>query len=445
MFHANLQLNPNLAAALNLLEIKENHLRDEKGEEVNVVSPIEHAKALFSYFHMAGYLNEDLLKKAVQYLSASKAFACDDDTVFSDLKEACDKATSNGRFDVDVFMVNFAQQKYFTPADAVDLIVFLQQTAFDRQHGQERDRLQGRPWMEEHSLEFQDIATKLGVVTPLPPLKREYSEGCIMGAASKRVRERLIYFQNLEINCNLIWALSGARELSKGLDEEVMMEAVAAYLGKPLKYVKKRVGDSGEYREFLEGITETMMVNYFIQTLCPAKKIGILDSGVEAGHWRATAAQSAADIASMRVKDFIRALQSGEVAAGYQHDVLIIAEQPYTRRMTMQIQREFNKAIKDAGLEEKVRVIVEGSGQGISEQDLLSTPVLARLNSELAALMAERFNRARSVLQQQAHLELRDPSILMFNKRDAVFQARKAAEVANDKASQLELRSALQI
>ena len=40
-------------------------------------------------------------------------------------------------------------------------------------------------------------------------------------------------------------------------------------------------------------------------------------------------------------------------------------------------------------------VIVEGVGEGVSEQDLGHLGVLTRMNSELGSLMGERFNDAR--------------------------------------------------
>lgn len=412
-------MHRNLAEALGLLGVGKVHLRNDQGEEINIISPREHAKALFTYLNMAGYLSENLLKKAVEYLAASKPFARDKEIVLADLKKVCDSSNRNGQFDAEFFISQFAKQEYFSVDDIIDLVVFLQQTAFDRQYGVERDRLQVRPWMEEHNIEFKENAIKLGIITPLPPLKNQYPAAGIMGAASVRVKKRLEYFRDLKIDCDLIWALSGNRELSKGLDEEQVMEKIADFIGKPINYVKKKVGV--DTREFLEDITETMMVNYLIHTVCPNKKIGIVDSGIESGHWRATSAQSAADI----VPIVINKIQSQEIknVKDGQYHFLIIAEQPYAGRMAKQVQREFNKEIKKKGLEGKIFIEVEGCGPGISEPDLLDTQVLTRLNSELGALMAERFNEARYILQQRSSLELRDPNIIMFSKRDETFKA----------------------
>ncbi len=432
MHRIELNLNPKLAEALNLLGINEIQLRNDKGEQTDLVSPREHAKALFTYLNMAGYLSESLLAKAVEYLASTKPFSCDKTMVISDLNEVCKLSNRQSQFDAEFFISNFAKQDYFNVDDIVDLIVFLQQTAFDRQYGVERDRLQIQPWMEEHKIAFKDTATKLGVVMPLPPLKDQYPAAGIMGAASVRVKKRLAYFRDLKIDCNLVWALSGNRELSKGLDEEQVMEQIVDYIGKPVKYVKKQVGV--DTREFLDGVTETMMVNYLIETECPNKKIGIVDSSIESGHWRATSAQSAADI----VPIIINKIQSQEIknTGDGRYHFLIIAEQPYAGRMARQVQREFNKEIKKRGLEGKIYIDVEGCGPGLSEQDLLNSQVLTRLNSELGALMAERFNDTRCVLQQKPGITLRDPNMIMFSKRDETFKLRH--EQVEHKASRIQ-------
>lgn len=412
------ELNHNLAQALGLLGINEIQLRNNQSEKIGFVSPRDHAIALFAYLNMAGYLSESLLKKAVEYLAIAKRFNCDEYTVFSDLNNVCVLSNRQGYFDADYFISNFAKQSYFTVDDIIDLIVFLQQTAFDRQYGVERDRLQATPWMETHAIAFKEAAIKLGVVTPLPPQKNQYPATGIMGAASMRVKKRLEYFNELKIDCDFVWALSGNRELSKGLDEEDVMEKVANCVGKPVYFVKKAVGV--DTREFLDGITETMMVNYLVQSVCPHKKIGILDSAIESGHWRATTAQNATDIAPI----IINKIQSQEIKSveNGRYYFLIIAEQPYAGRMAKQVQREFTKALHKAGLDGKVMVEVEGCGPGISDTELMNNQVLTRLNSELGALMAERFNDARLMMRQRSDLTLRDPNIIMFSKRDETYK-----------------------
>src|SRR3990167_1009482 len=292
-------MHDNLTKAVSLLGVGEVYIQNKQGEATGLISSSEHAKALFAYLNMADYLSESLIKKAVEYLAAAKVFARDKAIVLADLITACKLSNQNGQFDGECFIENFAKQTYFTVSDIIDLIVFLQQTAFDRQCGVERDRLQVKPWMKKHNLAFKEYATKLSVVSPLVPQKNHYAAVGIMCASSGRVKTRLAYFLNLTINFDFVWVLSGDRELLEGLDEGEIMEQTARYFEKPIKYVKKQVGV--DTREFLEGVTETMMVNYLIQQTCPHKKIEIIDSAIELGHWRTTAAKSATDIADIMI------------------------------------------------------------------------------------------------------------------------------------------------
>jgi hypothetical protein len=421
-------MNVNLAQALNALGINDVTLRNEKGEKIELISAKKHAEALFSYLNMAEYLNDSILQKAVDYLAAAKPFPRDKETVLNDLRAVCKLSNENGKFDAEYFITHFGKEDYFSFADIIDLIVFLQQTAFARPVGVERDRLALKPWMKEHREEFIVHATRLGVVTPLPPLHDQYPALGIMGAASSRVTARLEYFRKLKIACHSVWALSGNRELSKGLDTEEVMAQVAAKVKKPVKFIEKQVGV--DKRIFLDGVTETMMVNYLIETICPDKKINVVDSAVEFGHWRATSKQSAADIAPIII-DRILSEKTEKIKEVYYH-FLIIAEQPYASRMAKQVQREFTKVITERGLEKEIYIEVEGCGPGISESDLLNDAILTRLDSELGSLMAERFNDYRYL--QQSNKELRNPDIIMFAKRVATYDAYLAQAKENEKA-----------
>lgn len=109
---------------------------------------------------------------------------------------------------------------------------------------------------------------------------------------------------------------------------------------------------------------------------------------------------------------------------------MIIAEQPYSVRMAKQVQRAFNMQIEAENLNGAIRIEVEGVGPGIKEEEL-SKEVLSRVNSELGALMAERYVDARSnLLQENPSLRLRDSKILMFSTRDEQYRELTQAEAA---------------
>lgn len=410
-------MNANLARALQLLDITAINLLNDQGVPVRKVSAKEHAEALFTYLDLAGYLDPVLLEKAIDYLAAEQPFSVPNETLIEHLTNVYQTAHQSGRFDTTYFLEHFCKEDYYQINDIIDLVVFLQQTAFDREFGVERDRLQAKPWLEQHAELFQELAANLGVMTPLPPVYKSYSGTGIMGAASTRVRTRIEYFHSLqEINCGDVWALSGNRELSQGLDEPTVMEKVAHAVGKPVSFVKK--GTGAAERTFLDGITETMMVNYLIETMCPGKKIALIDSAIEEGHWRATTTQNAKDIARV----FVQKIETGQITKqeGEPYRFMIIAEQPYAGRMARSVQRAFNLELQSRGLSIQIQVDGVGAGLGPCNKDLL-----ARVNSELASLMAERFNDARLKLQQDSHLVLRDSKIIMFSSRNNTYEALK--------------------
>jgi hypothetical protein len=412
-------MHQTLIEVFDLLAINKLSVLSVDGQNVSVISKEQHVASLFSYLDLAGYLSNDLFDKAVMYLSSDIAFSVRDEQVKFDLKQASSMARKSGKFEPLIFCENMAKLDYLTVPDIIDLITFLQQTAFDRQFGEERDRLRGKPWMEEKSDEFTKLANSLGVTSPLPPNFQHYCGVGIMGAASVRANERINYFYELnktaderKLSFDSIWALTGNRELSKGLDDPAVVEAVAKFYNKPLQYVKKVVGKDS--REFADGITETMMVKYLIQAKLSSVKIEMIDSDIQREHWRATTQQSAVDIAQLIVDSF----EKKQIPAS-SNDIyyfMIIAEQPYAGRMAKQVQRAFDAELKKRNYASTFHV--EGCGLGVVN---CSLDTLTRLNSELAALAAERFNDARIKLSCH-HVHLRDPKIILFSSRDDLYQ-----------------------
>jgi|GEM_PF-5502402 len=420
-------MHPKLANALNYLDIHAVSLLDEQGTPLDKVGRKAHAEALFTYLNLAGYLNADILEKAVRYLAAARPFPHSEDLCFTHLNEVCQRARRDGGFDTNFFFDNFANTPDFEVDDIIDLLVFLQQTAFDRNFGEERDRLQARPWLEQHRDLFVNLATKMGIVSPLPPVHQQYCGTAIMGAASVRVVSRIEYFNALSSDCGPAWALSGSRELSKGLDAEDVMLAVAEAAGKPAIFIEKGVG--GAKRTYLDGVTETMMVNYFLERMCPGKPVALIDSAIEDHHWRATTAQGARDIAKILVQKIKSAELDPDSDGVYRF--MIIAEQPYPGRMARQVQRAFDAELKAQGMDASIKLLVDGVGPGIQASDCQEMPVLTRMNSEMGALMAERYQDARLRLQaNQPGIALRDPGILMFSSREKAFETlqQQAAE-----------------
>jgi hypothetical protein len=408
-------MHEKLAQALDLLAMTKAHVYDEQGKIITTIPPEQQAKALFTYFDIAGYFSEDLLEKAITYLAVAKPFACDNNKVLPDLKLAYQLSYQTGYFNLDYFLDHFAVQSYFKVEDIIDLITFLQQTAFDRASGFERDRLSAKSWMITKHKEFIHCATQLGVVTTVPPLSDTYYAAAIMGANTIHIQKRIHFFKKLVVKSNYVLALTGDRPLTKGLDEESDIEELANYFNQPICYVKQQIGK--DTREFFKSITEDMMLNYYLHKIMPYTPVHIITSLTEPGHWRTTSAQSAADVAPFIIE---KIQQENDMQDLYKF--LVVVEQPHVDRVVKQIQREFNLILERKELKNKFKILVEGCGQGLTSDELKNDNTLATINSELAALMAERYTDARRYLNK-TNVELRNSDFIIFNKRDLAFKS----------------------
>lgn len=407
-------MHSKLTQVLDLMDINSFQLLDEKKTVTGEVSKQQHAEAFFSYLNLAGYLSDASLEKAVDYLAIVKPFAVDARIVKESLKNAAALARQSGQFNPEIFCDHFASEQYFEVTDILDLLAYLQQTAFDRQFGEERDKLRGKSWMEDQAKEFVTLSRSLGVISPLPPPAKHYCGIGIMGAASTRAAERVSYFAKLKeektVSFDIVWALTGNRELSKGLDEPAVVDAVAKYAGKKVEYKEKTVGK--DKRVFADGITETMMMNHLIELKCPDDAIQTVNSEKEKGHWRATTQQNAMDIAPV-VLDAIKQDRIKMNPDDKAYHFMVVAEQPYAGRMARQVSRAFLAEMKKRNY--FVPLVIEGCGYGVTST---SKDSLTRINSELAALGAERFTDARARLQSKENVVLRDAKIVMFTTRD---------------------------
>ena len=79
-------MHQKLNEALKLLDISALTLQDNNGTVVRHISADEHAKALFNYLDLAGFLNPELFEKAINYLSIGKPFCCPNETLIQHLR-----------------------------------------------------------------------------------------------------------------------------------------------------------------------------------------------------------------------------------------------------------------------------------------------------------------------------------------------------------------------
>lgn len=403
-------MNPNLAQALAWLGIP-----DE-----------ETAVSFFRYLNFAGYLDDALMDKAGLYLHTEKAFVGFDthaaENIATQVKEACRNIADPTLF-LNTFLTDFAA------TDIVDLIVFLQQTAFDRNFAQERNLLTAQAWMAEETNrhQFMALQRRIGLVEEQPPLQSHYHAVGIMGASYHRVRSRISYFKAFaDLGFDAVFAVTGQRDLSKGLDGEANIQNIATQLAIELHYVH----ENGQ--EVSKQINETQMVKFQIESLCPehAGKIGIIDSSAGEWHWRADTTQSAKDFAWTLLQGI---QQSVTRPTDHMYRILLVVEQPYANRMTKQVQRALDEVAQahNAATQDSICFLVEASGKGIPYEEALSetekTRYVTQSNSDFAAWIAECYKDARVLMVQSGYTtaaNLRHPNSLMYSSREKYFLAR---------------------
>lgn len=382
----------------------------------------------FNYLHDAGYLSDNLIDKAVLYLHRHKAFdgfahACAEELA-SRLKAAFANIAEPSLF-FDAF------PRDFSPADLVDFLMFLQQTAFDRKFGEERNQLNAKPWMNDESKRqaFLHLLSGFQLTDEQKPQADHYSAVAIMGASYPRVLSRINYFKTLPpVHSDLIYYVTGERYLSKGLDGEERILEVAADRG--ISNPQFLTTEQGQV--ICKEVTETHMVQYLIKTHCSEylEKIDMVDSDRGAHHWRADTKQNAKDFAAMMMER----IQSAEISkpADDIYRIVLVVEQPYANRMAKEVQRAFNAAAAEYNLHhpEKIEFRIEATGKGLAYSESLAEADKIRLvtqcNSDFAAYFGVTYPDAQALMAESG-FTLRDPKSLMFSSRDKFFNDLNAA------------------
>lgn len=413
------------------------------------------AQALFEYLYIAGYLNETILQRAETYLKSETAFANPSVNLAKQLSDAVKQATTDKSFNAPTFLKQTEDIKGLDQQDFMDVVLFLQQTAFRRLPGQERHEIQLPENLAQHADTFIGNARQLGVVDETQPSKQHYSAIAIMGASYRAVEPRIEYFQKLireqAIQYDKLFVSSGYRDLQPGLDGAAnlakLVEHHAGSQDTSVYFANKTEENSGDkqikrlrYREkpmwdeahkqfimkgkfydannqevpadhvYLEGLQEHDMIDYLMQHeygFAPDDYITVKGKKAHP-NYRATTQTSTQELAG-----YIDDLASN---SNTHQSLLIITEQPHTQRMALQTQQQMDQRCQTA------KVNVEGCGNPISN-DVLENPAkhrnsLGKINSALASQMKVRCEIARDTMQNQEGIPIkRGMEIMSYNQR----------------------------
>jgi hypothetical protein len=348
--------------------------------------------------------------------------------------------------------------------DVMDLMLYMEQHAFNRKAGQERNELTKQSWMEGYKEYYTTAAKNLDLIDRIKPQKKSYVEAWIAGASRVGVLARIIDLEYAitqnKIQVPYKYTLAGGRELWANLDgiHPTYLEAIIkarntdidkldisipvgeddkrteegkAYLFELAKknnialdsetpfteYQSKEECPAGRFPNRVypnyvnkDGpkLTESLMAADLMQTFFPeqASSMEIVDTAAEPNS-RPTTASTARDAAA----NLVAKILSGQYGDQKHFDILFESNNPYSERQTLVAQREVDEALRKNGLDKQgYTITVEGVGFSCKQD-------VATVHSEFGALVAEKWKRAVDDCKLRGIEHDRDIKELLFQTK----------------------------
>jgi hypothetical protein len=429
----------------------------------------QHQEALLKVFQLAGYFNLPSLWRDLNSIGGIENI----ELVFKELSTVIQQCKADQKephkFDAKCMRMNLFKSDSIDIQDALDLILYIAQHAFNRQIGQERYELVSYEWMNTYADVYLQEARILRLIDREHPSLEKYDSAWIAGAAritlSQRIIDYISYigYKNIKINGETL-VLAGKREIwanIDGISPETKDKLVQASqnnididslsFSSSTNDESSRINEGKEYilhlaqlynitlnpiQSFIQydskeeyppdrspnriyanyathetlKLTETLMAQDLLQTYSnttAAINISIIDTLAEE-HTRPDTASTARDAADR----FVRRIIDGVYGKRKDFTILFWTNNPYIERQTLSTQREVDQVLKMNGLTEKgVRIKIEGVG--FSSKQSLTT-----VHSELGALMTEKWKIALAQIEQSTgNKPKRNINDLLFQTR----------------------------
>lgn len=415
-------------------------------------------ESLLKTFYYAGYFNPENLWQDINHLGFDNP-----KDVFLSIMEAVVRSGANQKdplkFNPTILRKHLFNTDKISESDALDLIMYIGQHAFNRKTNQERNELTEQSWMKQYENEYVSDATYLGLVERKSPSYNSYDEALVLGASRHTVTGRIldhIYNKNHgTVIEGLTTALAGTRPLWVEIDgmalntynqlvqgtkkgkkiediklynasqEEIFSDgqeyliSLAQKNGIKIDNNKPTIvyksGDTTIPPGFVPGrtylnyldpnkfLTETIMVYDILDTLSDGT-IKVTDTKQSQGGRRPDTSSTAEDYANALIK---------RIKDGYYGDqtkfvIYVQSNQPYVERQTLSVQKQINKAVSESGIHD-LEIVTDGVGYGLVEISI------KRIHSELAALISEKYSYALTENEITTQRKLKD---LQFSTRD---------------------------
>ena len=412
------------------------------------ISSAAHQEALLQLLQIAGYLKPEEIWKALNHLKSVEEPIASYQEIYKILKRSHADQDDPSEFNAKILRKNLAKGEYLSEQNVLDLLLYISQNAFGRQHNQERDELRSQDWMTKYQKEYFDVARKLRLIDREEPTHMAYDASWIAGASRVGVLSRIIDYTNILLKYGIniygkTFVLAGERELLADLDgiNPIILDRLKqAYqkhinidelnISLPVGSDAARIEEGKKYISYLaqvnniqldasipfiiystkescplgrlpgrlypnypEGayakLTESLMAQDLITTYpsSPTRSFTIIDTRSEK-YSRPTTASTAYDAA----EKFVSHIMNGTFGQKKEFLILFQSNNPYIERQTLSAQREIDKILEKYGLnKEDYKIIVEGVGFGCKQD-------VPTVHSEFAALMSEKWINASNDL-----------------------------------------------
>jgi len=399
----------------------------------------EQHEALLTQFQMAGYLHPQKLWRDINSLGIKNPIKAFEEIYPALIKSKADQVDPT-TFNAKILRKNLCKGTALDEQDAMDLILYISQHAFDRNQGQERHEVVSQNWMSKYEEQYFAAAKKLCLIDRIHPEQTEYDLCWIAGGCRIAALGRIIDYNYILSKYDIkilegTLVLAGSHELptsAAGVNPTIRDKLIEAYKAKTnidTLEISQPENDSKaleEGKQYLLGLAERYnitldslypFIQYNTKVECPTgRNPGIIYANYynKEEETKLTEAlmcedllttynpnvtvksallendQKATTITTARIgaQGFVESIKNGHYGDQKEFTVLLQTNNPFIERQTIANQREINKALKEHGLAQQgYKVQVEGVGYGCKQG-------IKTVHSELAAIIAEKWETA---------------------------------------------------
>ncbi|MBN8828522.1 MAG: hypothetical protein J0H68_07430 [Sphingobacteriia bacterium] len=384
-------------------------------------------KQYFKMFEMAGYLDKETFWVTLNNIYPTEKAK----TIYFKLEPYL-----NNTINIDNVLTKIEElsiQNTLTEQDILALILYLSQTAFNRESGMERAQLQVLPkWMEGSNKEYFIQAFKeLNIINELKTDIKKVDIIAILGATAGSMVEFIKYTKSIiapNIKFDTLYFLTGQRELTVGLDSDLFILELASFLNLPYNKDMPFIEKGNPKKIVLNSpktLTETDAANYLLKRDAKElfSKIRVIDSKQNENGARPTTVSNA--------QDFYNDLLALGKFKAKTCKVILLGRQPYISRQVVNFNNVLTQKSLESNIELKIEIYPAGDKAKLENSELLS------IFSETAILMNEHYNKA--VIEKKVErLPLEQSKVIMFNTRKEALKNKHETINLNSERSRLE-------